>query len=85
MTTDSNQTLSPARAEDTIITYFHETFRQHVLQKTAYEFLGGQGALPFLTRIRVSIAECHLIVFQIKEAMIADGHAETCPESVEGM
>ena len=75
-----SQTSSPGRGKETIVADLHEVFGQHVLQETMDELFCTQGTTFFRTRLGVTVSKCDTVVFQLEEAVVAEGD----PENVGG-
>jgi hypothetical protein len=65
-----------AWAEETIVANLDKASGKHMLQEAAQELVSGQCAVPAFARLRIGVAESHLIVFKVDQAAIAERDAE---------
>jgi hypothetical protein len=63
-------------AEEAVISNLDETFGQYMLQETADELLGGEGANPGLTCAGLRVAKGDLPMGQLEDTLVADSHSE---------
>jgi hypothetical protein len=68
--------LPTTRAKKAIVAHFDEAFGQDVLQEAADELLSGKGAGLKFAGVGGAVAEGHLPVGQLQDAVVADGHAK---------
>jgi hypothetical protein len=62
--------------EEAVVADLNEALRQNMLQETANELLGSEGANPGLTCARFSVAECDLPMVQLEDTLVTDGHSK---------
>ena len=68
--------FSQGGAEEAIITDLDEAFGQNMLQEAMNEIFSTQRARSFHSGLRVPITKRDLVVFQLQDAVIANGHSE---------
>jgi hypothetical protein len=73
---ESGQASAQGGGEETIVTDLHEVFGQDMLQETMDELMSPQGTTFFRTGLGVAIAKGHTILFQLEQAVVAEGDAE---------
>jgi len=68
--------LTLGGAEQTVVTDLDEAWWEDVLQETADELRGGDGAVLELIRGRLFVRESDLAIMQLAEAVVGDSDAE---------
>jgi hypothetical protein len=70
------QASTSGSREETIVADLHEVFGQNMLQETMNELECAQGTTFFSPGLRVTIAKCHTVTFQLEEPVVANRDAE---------
>jgi len=70
------QASSPCGAEEPIVTNLDEAFRQDVLQKAVNELFCRQGTTFFCAGLSGAVAKRDAVIFQLEEAVVANGNSE---------
>src|SRR5439155_7433259 len=74
--------VATRRTEQAVVADLGESLGQDVLQKAAEEGDGVEGALPHEARPAITVAECHLAVFELFEAAVDERDAKDVAREV---
>jgi hypothetical protein len=68
--------MAVARAQEAVIAHVDESVRQHVLEEPTNELFGCHRTAADLVRGRCLVLKGDLVIFQLQDAIVADGHAQ---------
>ena len=68
--------MTVSRAQEAVIAHLDESVRQHVLEEPTNELFSGHRTDCDLIRGRFLVLKGDLVIFQLEEAMVADGPAK---------